>query len=64
MVMIRSQAHIIINCFSNLSINRQVHIAAPVVNYVLRPFEGNIITEYPQGDQTLSLIKKGDRRGR
>ena len=37
------------NQFNNLNINQQVHMAAPVMNYVLRPFEGNIDTGYPQG---------------
>ena len=58
MVMTRSQEHIIINYFRNLSMNQQVHIAAPVLNYVLKPFEGKTITEYTQGDQTLSLSKQ------
>ena len=57
MVLTRRQAEILINQFKNLSINQQVKMAAPVVNYVLRPFEGKTITEYPQGDQTLSLSK-------
>ena len=61
--MTRSQAHIIINYFSNLSINQQVHIAAPVVNYVISPFEGNISAEDPQGDPFFFSNKKGDRQG-
>ena len=44
-----SQAQIIINQFSNLSINKQVHMDAPGVNYVLIPFEGNINPGYKQG---------------
>ena len=56
--MTRSQAHIILNYFCNLSINQQVHIAAPVVNYVISPSEGNISAEDPQGYQSLSLIKR------
>ena len=59
----RSQSQIIINLLNNLSINQQARMDAPVVNYVLRPFEGNINTEDRQGDQTLSLRKIVDRRG-
>ena len=44
-----SQSKIIINHFGNLSINQQVHMDAPVVNYVLSSFEGKIFTEDPQG---------------
>ena len=42
------QLPIIINYFRKLSINQQVKMSDPVLNYVLTPFEGNIITEYPQ----------------
>ena len=60
----RSQSQIIINIFSKLSINQKVLMDASNVNYVLRPFEGNINTEDWQGDQTLSLRKIGYRQGR
>ena len=43
------QAQIIINQFNNLSTNQQVHMAAPVVNYFISSFEGNINPGYPQG---------------
>ena len=39
----------LINKFSNLSINQQVHMGAPVVKYFFCPFEGNKNTGYPQG---------------
>ena len=64
MVIIRIQGHIIINHFINLSINKQVHMNDPVVNYMISPFERKIISDDRQGDQTLSLSKKRDRQGR
>ena len=49
MVVTRRQAQVFINKFSNLSINKQVHMASPVVNNVISPFEGNINTGDTQG---------------
>ena len=45
----RSQAHILINQFSNLSTNKQVHMDATVMNYVNITFEGRINPGDPQG---------------
>ena len=42
MVLTRTQEQILINKFNNISTNQKVHMSAPVVNYVIRPFEGNI----------------------
>ena len=49
MVVTISQSHILINEFSKLSINKQVWMAAPVVQYVLSPFEGDINPVDPHG---------------
>ena len=49
MAMTRSQTQILINLFSSIYINQQVQMAAPVVNFVLSTFEGNINLGYPQG---------------
>ena len=49
MIMTRIQAQIILKIFINLSINQQVQMDSPDVNYVLIPYEGTIITEDPQG---------------
>ena len=48
MVLTRRQAQILINQSNELSTNQQFQMAAPVVNYVISPFEGNINTEDPQ----------------
>ena len=58
MVMKRSQSKIFINNLSNLFINKQVHMDDLVVNYVLRPFEGNIPTEDPQGIKLYLYSKR------
>ena len=52
------QAQILINQFNNLSINQQVHMAYPVVNYVIIPFEGNIHPVDPQGIKFYLQEKK------
>ena len=49
MVVTISQAQILKNKFNNSNINQQVQMDAPVVNYVIRQFEGNINPGYPQG---------------
>ena len=49
MVMTISQAQILINQFSNISINQKVHMASSVVNFVLSPFERNISPGDSQG---------------
>ena len=49
MVVTIIQSHIIINQFTNLSINKKVQMAGPVANYVLIPFEGIINAGDPQG---------------
>ena len=49
MVVTGSQSHILMNQLSNISNNQQIQMAAPVVNYVLSPFEGEINPENPQG---------------
>ena len=66
MLLTRRQAQKLINQFKNLSINRQFQMAAPVVKYVLIPFEGNInhgdpqvIKLYPQA--TKDIDKKSDQ---
>ena len=61
-----SQAPIIINKFSNLYIIQQAQMDAPVVNYVFRPFEGNINNGYPQGikpyiQATKEIGKENDK---
>ena len=66
MVVTRSQAQILINQFSNRSINQQLQMASPVVNYVLSPFEGNINTKDPQGvnlylQETKEIDKEVDK---
>ena len=66
MVMKRSQSKIFINNLSNLFINKQVHMDDLVVNYVLRPFEGNNNPEYPQGikiyiQATRGIYKEADK---
>ena len=43
------QTQIFINKFNNLNTNQQVQMASPAVNYVLRPFEGNINPVYITG---------------
>ena len=48
MVLTRTQEQILINNFNNISTNQKVHMAAPVVNHVIRPFEGNINHGYQQ----------------
>ena len=48
MVVMRSQAQTLINQFSKLSTNQKVHMDAPVLNYVLSPFEGEINHVDPQ----------------
>ena len=57
MLVTRSQAPRIINQFSNLFINKQVKMAATVVNYLIRSFEGNINPGYPQGIKRFSKQK-------
>ena len=47
MVVKISQAQIFINQFSNISINKQINMADPVLNYVLCPFGGEIDTGDP-----------------
>ena len=47
MLLIRRQAHILINQFNNISINQQVQMEDPFVNYVLSPFAGNKDPVYP-----------------
>ena len=47
MVLTILQAQTLINRFNHLVINQPVHILS--VNYVLRPFEGNINPRYPMG---------------
>ena len=49
MFLTRRQAHVRINKFNKLNTNQQVNINDPVVNYVLRKFEGNIYPRNPQG---------------
>ena len=49
MVVTRSQAQILINKFSNINTNQQVHMAGTFVNYVIISFEGNINPVDPQG---------------
>ena len=66
MVKTISQAQILINQFNNLSINQQVHIASPVVNYVLRKYEGNLNPGDPQGiklylQATKEIYKESDK---
>ena len=66
MVVTRSQAHILINQFSNLSINQQFHMDAPVVNYVISPFEDNINPGDPKGlklylQETKDIDKEADK---
>ena len=66
MVVTRSQAQILINQFSNLSINQQAQMAAPVENYVISPLEGNINLVYPKGlklylQETKEIYKEHDR---
>ena len=58
MVVTRSQAQILINYISNLSINQQVQMATTVVKYVLSPFERKINTGYPQGINLYLQAKK------
>ena len=38
----RRQAQILINPVNNLSVNQQIQITDPVVDYVFSPFRGNI----------------------
>ena len=62
----RIKSQILINKFNNLSVNQQVHMVDPVVNYVLRPFEGNNNPEYPQGikiyiQATRGIYKEADK---
>ena len=52
------QAQVIINNFSKLFINQQVQAAAPVLNYVLIPFEGNINFVDQQGLNIYLQVKK------
>ena len=66
MVVTRSQAHILINQFSNLSINQQFHMDAPVVNYSLIPFEDNINPGDLEGlklylQETKDIYKEADK---
>ena len=66
MVVTRSQAQILINKFSNISINKQVQMASPVVNYVLSPFKGHINPWDPQGlklylQATKEIYKEPDK---
>ena len=49
MVLSRSQSRILTNQFSNISINQQVQMDYPVLNYVLSPFLENINHGYPKG---------------
>ena len=58
MVVTRIQAQVIINHFSKLFINQQVQAAAPVLNYVLIPFEGNINFVDQQGLNIYLQVKK------
>ena len=48
MVLTRTKEQILINNFNTISTNQKVHMAAPVVNYVVRPFEGNINHGYQE----------------
>ena len=48
MFLTRTQEQILINNLNNISTNPKVHMAAPFVNYVIRPFEGNINHGYQQ----------------
>ena len=54
-MLMRIQAQILINEFNDLSINQEVQMAAPVLNYVLSPFEGKI---YPGDLQRLKCYTK------
>ena len=58
MVLTRRQAQIFINQFSIISINQQVQMAPPVVNYILSLFEGSINTGYPEGLKLYLQAKK------
>ena len=49
MVVTRSQSQILINQFSNISINQKIQMVNPVVKYVLSPFEGNMNPGDPHG---------------
>ena len=48
----------LINQYSNLSINKQVQMAAPVVNYMIISFEVDINPGYPQGIKLYLQAKK------
>ena len=64
MVLTIIQAQILINQFNNINLNQPVHMAAPSVNFLLRPFEGNKHPGYPKGLknylQTTKDIDKKD----
>ena len=66
MVGTRNQAQILINRFSKLFINQQVQMAAPVVNYIISPFDESVNPGYPQGIknyilETREIDKEADK---
>ena len=44
----RKGSQLLINMLNNKKINQQVKMSAPVLNYVISPFEGNINPGDPQ----------------
>ena len=48
MVLTRSIAQLLMNKFNNTKINQELQKNAPVMNYLLSPFEGNINHGDPQ----------------
>ena len=55
LVLKRRKEQILINQFRTINPSTNKFIwQAPVVNYGIRPLEGEINPGYPQGDQTLS----------
>ena len=63
MVLTKRKSQMLINKFKNLNINQQVQMSAPVVEYFLRTFDGNINPGNIKGDKNVYLINKGDIQG-